>query len=71
MPDYIHYKDRPERIKEINKNYYDSHREEIAEYMRQRVMCECGCEVCYAALCLHKKSKRHIKNLEKIQNITQ
>ena len=78
MPDYIHYKDSPEKIQEINKRYYDTHREKISENMRRKVTCECGFVVCYGALCLHKKSKRHIKNLEKfdlansrIQCITQ
>lgn len=67
MPDYKYYRNQPERIVEINKNYYDAHRDQICQYMSQRVECACGCDVAYGSLYSHRKTKRHLKNLEKIQ----
>jgi hypothetical protein len=70
MPNYIHYRDTPEKIQEINKKYYDKNREKITEYMRRKVTCECGCDVCFGALCSHRKSKKHVKNLENLEKMS-
>jgi len=59
MPNYIHYKDKPEKIQEINKNYYDSHRDKIIEHMTTKVTCKCGKVLCAGAMSKHRKSKTH------------
>ena len=68
MPNYIHYKDKPEKIQEINKKYYEKNRDDIVEMMREKVACECGCIVNYSALSLHRTRKKHLKNLEKFES---
>jgi predicted GIY-YIG superfamily endonuclease len=46
-----------------HRRYVQEHRETInkyqREYAKQRVVCECGCELAYAALSAHKRTKKH------------
>jgi len=63
MPNYIHYRDTPEKIQEINKKYYEKNRDKIIEYLQTKTTCECGKVLCIAAMSKHKKSKIHQKSL--------
>ena len=51
----------PNRTK---KEYYETHREEINEKMREKIECEiCNCEINRDGLGKHKKTKKHIRNI--------
>jgi hypothetical protein len=49
-----------EKIKEKAKEYYDKNAEIIKEKKREKIMCECGCEIRKDYLSTHLKSKKHI-----------
>ena len=49
--------------KEINRTYYNKHREKIIANLLRKVTCECGCIISYANLKKHQQSGNHFKNL--------
>lgn len=55
--------DNCEAIAEYKKQYYQNHREKIAERKRTPVKCECGTVVCKNELLRHRKTQKHIKSL--------
>jgi hypothetical protein len=56
-----------EEVAEINKTYYDSHRDKVCAYQRKPCFCDCGAFICYGALRMHKKSKKHYKIMSKMK----
>ena len=62
-----------EKMKEYKKNHYEKNKEELSKQSKQRILCECGMEVCQGAYTRHLKSKHHqnylnnnIKNYDEI-----
>jgi hypothetical protein len=53
-----------DKIKEKAKEYYDDNKDKLAEYAKEKIMCECGCEITRSAKSRHIKSKKHIKYIE-------
>ena len=53
--------EKKEIIKEKKREYYKQN----AESINQKVICECGCEICKRNLNEHKKTKRHIDLMSK------
>ena len=72
-----YYEKNSEQLKEKSKEYYEKNKEQLKEHMKEyyeknkeRKKEKVECEICKSiiskgALYLHKKSKKHIKNLEK------
>lgn len=51
--------DNKEAIVEKNKKYYEANKQKKLEKRKERITCECGEEVCKAALTRHKETKKH------------
>lgn len=51
-------------ILEQKKDYYENNKEDICEKMKEKTICECGCEVRLNGLSRHKRSAKHIKLME-------
>lgn len=54
------YENNKEKILEKRKIYYKNNKEKIEERKKEKVICECGCEVKKCNLKKHQKSKRHL-----------
>lgn len=70
------YKNNKETILKNQKDYYNNNKQRIKEYKKeygkQKITCECGCELNRGSLYRHKKSKKHIRLLEaKLNNNTE
>ena len=61
-----YYEENKNEISEQKKQYYEEHKDEINEKRRQKVTCECGCIVTRYALAQHRRSKKHIDLMEKL-----
>ena len=55
-----------EETKEYKQNYYQNKKDEIRQEAKQRILCECGKEVCKGAYTRHLKSKFHKDYLNNI-----
>ena len=55
-----------EEMKEYKQNYYQNKKDEIRQEAKQRILCECGKEVCKGAYTRHLKSKFHKDYLNNI-----
>jgi len=55
-----------DEIREYKKQYREQHREELREKGRQKVTCECGCDVAKYNLSRHRKSPKHFLLMEKL-----
>ena len=53
-------KQRQEYKKEYNKEYREYNKEKITEKKREKINCECGCEVVKANLKQHQRTPKHI-----------
>ena len=63
-----YYTDNKDKIKKNVKNYQDDNRNKISEKNKQKVKCECGCISTRCNLSRHKKSKKHLDCMEKINS---
>ena len=52
--------------KEKKLEYYHDNKDKISEYRKQRVVCECGCELSKCCLTRHRKSKFHQEFMESL-----
>lgn len=48
-----------EKMKEYKQNWYERNKENMSEKSKERIVCECGMEVCQGAYTRHCKSKHH------------
>ena len=56
--------------KEKRKEHYEKNKEEILEKMKEKTICECGCEVILSGLPRHKRSAKHKKLMQiKMENL--
>lgn len=61
------YEDNKEYKKEKAKVYYQNNKNKISEYGKDKILCDiCNCNVRRNGLARHKKSQKHINNLNKI-----
>ena len=70
---YEKYKDKIDeyKAKEQKKNWYENKKEEIRKDAKQRIICECGKEVCKGAYTRHCKSTFHQNYLNNnIENVS-
>jgi hypothetical protein len=56
---------RRQKKKDHNTRYQIFHFEEICEKRRERIMCECGLDICKRHLRDHMNKSRHQKELQK------
>ena len=56
-----YYQLNQDTIKEKEKKYRELNRDTINENARQKVKCECGCEIKRFSISYHKQSNKHIK----------
>ena len=54
------YQNNIERERKIRTDNYQKNKINILNQQKERIECECGCNVCKGALTRHKKTKRHI-----------
>jgi hypothetical protein len=52
-------KDHIKEYQERDKKYYEINKENILEKMKEKIKCDCGCEVSKGCLKRHQKSKKH------------
>ena len=50
-------------MKEYKQKWYENKRDELSKKSKERIICECGVEVCQGAYTRHLKSKTHINYL--------
>jgi len=55
--------DNKEKLNEKNKKYREFNRDKIKEKMNEKVKCDCGCLIRKYDLLKHKKTKKHLKNM--------
>ena len=60
------YEEHKDENKEYYKQYYEENKNEINEKRKQKVTCECGCLVTRSALSKHRKTKKHINLIAKL-----
>jgi len=48
-----------ETISEKKKKYNEKNKEKINEKAKEKVQCECGCEISRSSIAEHKKNKKH------------
>tara|TARA_R110000764_G_scaffold42516_2_gene95806 strand:- start:79 stop:501 length:423 start_codon:yes stop_codon:yes gene_type:complete len=48
-----------DKISERGKAYNEANKDKISEHRKQKVVCECGCEMRRSSLTGHRKSKFH------------
>ena len=53
------YEANKDKISEQKKVFYEANKDKISEYGKQKVVCECGCELSKCSLYNHRKTKFH------------
>jgi len=61
-----YYDQNKDKYTKKNKQYREQHKEELREKGRQKVTCECGCDVAKYNLSRHRKSPKHHLLMEKL-----
>ena len=57
-----------EKSKEYFKKRYETNKEKILEKMKEKITCECGCDVSRGNMKRHEKSAKHISFISQKQN---
>jgi len=57
-----------DRLNEYIKEYREANKDKIKAKASEVIMCECGCQFRRGELSQHKKSKKHIRLMELVQN---
>jgi group I intron endonuclease len=57
-----YHKDNKEYIRELKSQYYQINK----DYCREKLTCECGCVVTRGCLSRHRKTKKHIQLMSKL-----
>jgi hypothetical protein len=55
-----YYENNKKIINEKCKKYYEKNKEIINQKRKEKIMCECGCEILKSSLSRHLKTKKHI-----------
>lgn len=53
----------------VEKNYYYNNRTKLLQHKSEKVICECGCEICKGDLARHKKTQKHFKLMEQLKQL--
>ena len=62
------YEQHKDKLTEKNKQYYEQNKKKLSEKSRQKVTCACGCVVAKNALYGHRKTKKHIDLIAKLNH---
>jgi hypothetical protein len=63
-----YYEDNIDKILEQKKKYYEDNQEQISEKKKEKLTCECGCEIRRDCLLRHQRSKKHLDLIANIQS---
>ena len=58
-----------DRLDEYHQEYYQANKEQISEKNKEKIICECGSIVIKRCLLIHRKSKKHLKYLDNLNNL--
>jgi hypothetical protein len=58
------YHNNPDKTNN-NSEYYDAVAVKIQEYLAEQITCECGAVIARSGNARHKRTKKHMKNMEK------
>jgi hypothetical protein len=61
------YINNKKNIIEQSKKYYKNNKEQILEKHKEKIKCDCGCEIIQMNLKRHQNSKKHIDLMNKIK----
>lgn len=57
------YDENKDNVKKKSMENYYKNKDKINEYKKNKITCECGCEIRIHELNRHRKSKKHIESL--------
>ncbi len=58
-----YYENNKDYFSEKNKEWYETNKESIHAHRKEKITCECGCEICRGYLAAHKRTDKHINNI--------
>ena len=61
-----YHEEHKDEINKKNKQYYEQNKDKIKEQARQKITCVCGCVIQKSELSRHRKRKKHINLMEKL-----
>mgnify|MGYP003659504739 CR=1 FL=1 len=64
----LYREENKEKIQAANKVYNEKNKDKIKEKEKQKVICECGCELTRGNLTRHRKSKFHQEFMESLSS---
>jgi len=56
-----YYEQNKDKLKEYTKKYNDQNKDWIKEKTKDKITCECGCEIRKYDICRHKRTSKHQK----------
>lgn len=51
-----------------NDTYYNKNKDRLLQNMKEKIQCKCGATICKVNMYRHLKTKKHLNNLNNIQN---
>ncbi len=61
-----YHRENAEKIHEKKKQYYRDNAERRNAYKREKITCECGSTIVRGGFASHKRTNKHMKNMEKL-----
>jgi len=58
------YQENNDEFKVKSKQRYEENKYKILEYQKQKIECECGCNLTVNHKARHERSKKHLKNMK-------
>lgn len=57
------------KIKKSFKDYYknEDYKKKHLEYIKEKITCDCGCQVTRVGMCKHKRNEKHNKIMNNIK----
>jgi hypothetical protein len=62
----VYYQENKEQLLTQKKEYYEANKEQISAYVNEKITCECGCILARTNIQRHRKNKKHLELMEKI-----
>lgn len=62
-----YYNENKDRILEQKREYEKKNKNRISAVKREKITCECGCEITRGEIARHRKSKKHLRLMENIK----
>lgn len=62
----VYYEKNADKLRQHSKKYREHYKDTIKERQKEKITCECGCEICKIYLSTHKKSQKHLKIMEQL-----